>query len=54
MQPPIQMLTQGKIELIDATSRRILHEVGPFSTCCLRLIENLCTIEKPQVGEIAG
>ena len=29
MQPSIQMLAQGEIEHIDATSRRILHEVGP-------------------------
>ncbi len=28
MQPSIQMLAQGEIEHIDATSRRILHEVG--------------------------
>ena len=28
MQPSIQMLAQGEIEQIDATSRRILHEVG--------------------------
>ena len=30
MQPSIQMLAQGEIEHIDATSRRILHEVGPL------------------------
>jgi trimethylamine--corrinoid protein Co-methyltransferase len=28
MQPSIQMLAQGEIEHIDATSRRILDEVG--------------------------
>ena len=28
MQPSIQMLSQGEIERIDATTRRILHEVG--------------------------
>jgi hypothetical protein len=54
MQPSIQMLAQGEIEHIDATSRGLLHEVDPFSPRCPRSIENLCTIEKPQVREIAG
>ena len=30
MQPSIQMLAQGEIEKIDATSRSILNEVGPL------------------------
>ena len=48
------MLAQAVIEHFDATSRRILHEVAPFSTRRPRLVENLDTIEKPQVREIAG
>jgi hypothetical protein len=54
MQPSIQMLAQGEIEQYRCNLSQDFAWVAPFSTRRPRLVENLCTIEKPQVREIAG
>ncbi|MEE4605529.1 MAG: hypothetical protein V2J65_29895 [Desulfobacteraceae bacterium] len=54
MQPSIQMLAQGEIEQYRCNLSQDFAWVAPFSTRRPRLVENLCTIEKPQVREIAA